>query len=180
MRPQALFLDRDGTLIKWVHYLSDPEQVELVDGIGGALRRAKGLGCKLFIHSNQSGVGRGRFGMEAVNRVNQRMFELLGVSEGFFDAMCFATDDPAEAGPGSYRKPSTRFQDEMVSRFGLARSKCFMIGDSKCDVDTGLRAGMHSVYVESGQERALDLPSGILRFASATDFVDHAFSDIAS
>lgn len=71
-------------LIEWVDYSSDPEQVALMSGVAEALKRAKGAGCRLFMHTNQSGVGRGYFAMSDAHAVNRRMFELMGIAEGFF------------------------------------------------------------------------------------------------
>ena len=143
---QAIFLDRDGTVIEWVDYISEVGEVRLCEGIVGALEVLKRKGCRVFLHTNQSGVGRGYFGMEAVEEVNGRMFELLGVGEDFFDGICIATDDPSKGlAEGSYRKPSARFELEMAEKFGLDLSRCVMIGDSICDVETGLNAGMKPV-----------------------------------
>ncbi len=57
----AVFLDRDGTLIRDVEYCGDPENVEIIDGVSQALRRLKDAGFKLIVITNQSGIGRGYF-----------------------------------------------------------------------------------------------------------------------
>lgn len=170
--PQALFLDRDGTLIRWVDYLCDPKQVELCPGVSEALKRAKTAGCLLFLHTNQSGVGRGYFGMDAVDAVNARMCELLGVEMSFFDGVCVAPDHPDEAGESSYRKPNPRYEREMLERHELDPGRCFMIGDSASDLETGVNAGMVSVLVRSEQTKVGELPAGALEFESVADFVD--------
>lgn len=173
--PQALFLDRDGTLIRWVHYLSDPEGVELAPGIVAALRKAKACGCLLFMHTNQSGVGRGYFGVEAVEAVNERMYELMGVDRFFFDGVCIATDRPDRAAADSYRKPSPRFELEMVSKFGLNPVSCYVVGDRVSDLRTGINAGMRSILVPSEQTGELELPEGVLVYKSVAVFVETLF-----
>lgn len=147
MTPQAVFLDRDGTLIEWVHYLSDPELVALTDGVAEALRRLKAAGCLLFLHTNQSGVGRGYFGVDAVEAVNVRMLELLGLGPAVFDAVCVAPETPEEAGADSYRKPRPRFVEEMVARHSLDRDRCYFVGDRESDARTGVNARIHSVGI---------------------------------
>ena len=57
----AVLLDRDGTLIEDKHYLSEPSGVALLPGVGPALSRLVQAGHRLFLVSNQSGVGRGYF-----------------------------------------------------------------------------------------------------------------------
>lgn len=174
--PQALFLDRDGTLIEWVHYLSDPREVRLVDGVTKALMLAKEAGCLLFLHTNQSGVGRGYFGENAVLAVNKEMYRQMGVGESFFDGVCIATDSPDALPEGTRRKPSPRYELEMAGHYGLNPESCYVIGDSLSDVETGLRAGMSAALVRSGQELTGTVPDGVLRYDSISDAIDDLFS----
>lgn len=150
--PQALFLDRDGTIICWKDYLRDPDEVELTPGVAVGLRRAKESGCLLFIHTNQSGVGRGYFGMNEVTAVNERMFELLGVGREFFDEICIAPDNPAALAETTYRKPSPRFEREMMERYRLRPEVCRVVGDNPSDAETGVNAGMPAVGLWSEKE----------------------------
>ena len=69
----AVFLDRDGTIIEEKDYLHLPEEVVIYPGVGPALRRLRDAGFKLFIVTNQSGVGRGKFPLEDVYRVNEHL-----------------------------------------------------------------------------------------------------------
>ena len=62
MADKTLFVDRDGTIIADMHYLSDPDRVSLLPGASGSLIRAKKAGCLVFLFSNQSGISRGYFG----------------------------------------------------------------------------------------------------------------------
>lgn len=174
--PQALFLDRDGTLIRWVDYLYDPKQVELCEGIATALVRAKESGCLLFLHTNQSGVGRGYFGLDAVEAVNRTMCELMGVDLSIFDGVCIATEHPDFQEEGkSRRKPSPLFEREMLSRYSLDPERCFMIGDSMCDLQTGINAGIGAVLVRSEQTKLGRLPEAALEYASVAAFVEERF-----
>ena len=88
--PQAIFLDRDGTLIENRHYLSTPEGVALLPGVQEALRRARDRRVKLFLFTNQSGVGRGYFTLADVEAVNRRMIDLLGLGDDLFARICVA------------------------------------------------------------------------------------------
>jgi len=144
----ALFLDRDGTLIHHVHYLHKPEEVALLPGTAEALKRAKQLGYLLFLHTNQSGVGRGMFGMEDVHACNQRMIELLGMGPDVFTEMCIAPEAPDQ--PVQYRKPSPRFAQEMSAKYDLDLARSYMIGDYVGDVETALAAGMKAVALDGG------------------------------
>ena len=114
----AVFLDRDGTLIEERDFLRRPEDVVLHAGAGPALRRLQSNGFRLFIVSNQSGVGRGYFTMAEVERVNSRVqeeFMRFGVR---FEKIYIAPEAPSE--PSRGRKPSPQFlfdaQDEIDRR----------------------------------------------------------------
>src|SRR6266704_286470 len=101
---QAVFLDRDGTLIEERNYLCRPEDVAIFPGATAALKRLQNSGFKLFIVSNQSGVGRGYFTLADVERVNQRLVHEFGQAAVRFEAIYVAPEAP-EA-PSRGRKPS--------------------------------------------------------------------------
>jgi len=156
---RALFLDRDGTLIVDKVYLADPAGVELVPGAAEGLRRARSLGFKLFLFTNQSGIGRGLHSIEDTQRVNARMEELLGLPAPVFDAICVAPEAPDQASP--YRKPSPRFILEKIAEHALDPSECWMVGDSAADVGAALSAGIRAAAVRTGRRPPEALPEVI-------------------
>jgi D-glycero-D-manno-heptose 1,7-bisphosphate phosphatase len=149
---RALFLDRDGTLIYDKHYLADPAGVELIPGVADALRRARALGYRLFVHTNQSGIARGLHTLDDVHRCNVRMEELLGLPPPIFDGICIAPEGPE--GPIVYRKPSPRFILESLARHQLDPAQCWMVGDREADIETGHAAGIRSAAVCTGKHDA--------------------------
>jgi D-glycero-D-manno-heptose 1,7-bisphosphate phosphatase len=153
---RALFLDRDGTLIVDKNYLADPAGVELIPGAAGALRRARVLGYKLFLFTNQSGIGRGYHTLEDTHRVNARLEELLGPPRPAFDGICIAPEAPDQ--PAVYRKPSPKYILEMVAQHGLDPAQCYMVGDSAADIQTARNAGIHAVVVRTGKVAPDTLP----------------------
>ena len=104
---RAVFLDRDGTIIEERNYLRRPEQVVVLAGAGAALKRLQDAGFKLFIVSNQSGVGRGYFRMLDVEQVNERLLRELGVDGVRIDRIYIAPEGPDM--PSRGRKPSPQF-----------------------------------------------------------------------
>ncbi len=148
-RGAALFLDRDGTIIFDRDYLSDPAGVELIPGVAPALAAARRLGYRLFIHTNQSGIARGMYAMDAVIRCNERMDELLALPRPIFDAICISPEGSAD--PVVYRKPSPRFVKETVARYHLDPARCWMIGDRESDIRAGLAAGIRAAAVCTGK-----------------------------
>jgi D-glycero-D-manno-heptose 1,7-bisphosphate phosphatase len=153
---KALFLDRDGTLIVDKVYLSDPAGVEPIAGAAEALRLARSLGYKLFLFTNQSGVGRGLHTLEDARRVNERMEELLGLPRPVFDGVCMATEAPGQ--PVAYRKPSPRFILETIAAHALDPSRCWMVGDSAADIGAARAAGIRAAAVRTGKVDPRGLP----------------------
>ncbi len=153
---RALFLDRDGTLIVDKVYLADPAGVELLPGAAEGLLRARSLGFKLFLFTNQSGIGRGLHTIEDTHRVNARMEEMLGLPAPAFDGTCIAPEGPGQ--PSAYRKPSPRFIREMVAEHRLDPAACWMVGDSKADVGAALAAGIRAAAVRTGKVAPESIP----------------------
>jgi D-glycero-D-manno-heptose 1,7-bisphosphate phosphatase len=146
---RALFLDRDGTLIVDKVYLADPAGVELISGVADALRRARALGYRLVLFTNQSGIGRGYHTMDDTHRVNARLEALLGLPGPAFDGICIAPEAPDQ--PVVYRKPSPRFILEMIAQHRLDPAWCYMVGDSAADIHAALNAGIHPIVVRTGK-----------------------------
>lgn len=142
-------MDRDGTLIKDAHYLKDPAKLEIIHGVGDSLIRASVAGYYLFMHTNQSGIARGYYEWSDVHACNQRMHDDFGWPEDFFLKVCIAPESPGET--GGYRKPSSRFEREMIKQFELDPKECWVIGDKWLDPQTGLNAGMSGALVKTGK-----------------------------
>ena len=136
----SLLLDRDGTIIKDKHYLADPAGVELLPGVGDALAALGRQGMRFFLVSNQSGVGRGMFGLEAVLACNERLTALLAPYGVRFADMIFCPHAPEEK--CSCRKPATGMWRALEQRHGLDAAACLMIGDKEEDMRFAAAAGL--------------------------------------
>ncbi|MBK1857926.1 D-glycero-alpha-D-manno-heptose-1,7-bisphosphate 7-phosphatase [Cerasicoccus arenae] len=150
MKNKALFLDRDGTLNYDVHHLHDPAELVVVKGAREALMRARELGYRFYLVTNQSGVGRGYFTMEDVYACNRRLLELLDLGDDLFDGVIIAPEHPDQ--PSEYRKPSPKFLLEMIARDKLDPATSYMLGDRDSDWQCGLNAGVNPVALNTGKE----------------------------
>ena len=148
MTPKALILDRDGTIIEHVPYLADPGAVRLLPGVRKALQRAIAAGPILFLHTNQSGIGRGFFELPAAESCNARMIELLDLGPDPFRQICIAPEAPGS--PSVYRKPSPSFAFEVMNDHGLKPGELCYIGDRGSDLATAHAAGTRGVGVATG------------------------------
>src|SRR5690606_30440880 len=136
---KALVLDRDGTLIEHVPYMHKPEEVRVLHGVREALAAARAAGVKLFLHTDQSGVGRGLFTVADAEACTARMVEMLGLGPDLFTRVCTAPEHPKE--PAVYRKPSPRFAREIMAEHRLQPQELCYIGDRGSDLETAHAAG---------------------------------------
>jgi D-glycero-D-manno-heptose 1,7-bisphosphate phosphatase len=146
---RAIFLDRDGTLIAEKNYLCRAEDVEIFPGAGRALKKLLDVGFKLFIVSNQSGVGRGYFTLADVDRVNEHLARELARDGVRFEKIYIAPEAPDQ--PSRARKPSPQFLFDARDEFNLNLAESFMVGDKLIDLECGWNAGVKkSILVRTG------------------------------
>ena len=146
---RAVFLDRDGTIIAEKNYLCRAEDVEIFPGAGKALKRLADAGFKLFVVSNQSGVGRGYFTLAEVGRVNEHLARELARDGVRFRKIYIAPEAPDQ--PSRGRKPSPQFLFDARDEFGLNLAESFMVGDKLIDLECGWNAGVKkSILVRTG------------------------------
>ncbi len=145
----AVFLDRDGTIIKEKEFLRDPAQVEVIFGAPAALKKLREAGFKLFIVSNQSGVGRGYFTLADVEAVNAQVAQEFSRSGVHFEKSYYAPEAPEQ--PSRGRKPSPQFLFDARDEFGIDLASSYMIGDKLSDAECGWNAAVKkSILVRTG------------------------------
>src|ERR1700683_2883912 len=144
MKPRAVFLDRDDTLMVNVPYLWDPTLVEIFPEAAAALYALRKAGFLLFVVSNQSGVGRGLITREQVFAVNAELKRQLDGDyiHAFFHS--YATPDDPYA---TDRKPSPELLLQAAKVHDLDLACSFFIGDRLSDIECGLNAGCRTVLL---------------------------------
>jgi D-glycero-D-manno-heptose 1,7-bisphosphate phosphatase len=154
----AVFLDRDGTLIAERNYLSKVEDVAVLPGAVAALKRLQDAGFKLFIVSNQSGVGRGYFTLADVDRVNRHICDIFANGGVHFQKIYVAPEAPDQ--PSRGRKPSPQFLFDARDEFHLDLPGSYVIGDKLIDLECGWNAGAKkSILVRTGYGTELERKS---------------------
>jgi D-glycero-D-manno-heptose 1,7-bisphosphate phosphatase len=152
---RAVFLDRDGTIIEEKNYLCRAEDVVVFPGVAGALARLQRAGFRLFIVSNQAGVGRGYFTLSDVEKVNQHLLQELGREQVRFEKVYIAPEAPGA--PSRGRKPSPQFLLDARDEFGVNLAQSYMIGDKLIDLQCGWNAGVRKcLLVRTGYGAELE------------------------
>ncbi|MDX6492296.1 MAG: D-glycero-D-manno-heptose 1,7-bisphosphate phosphatase [Gaiellaceae bacterium] len=144
----AVFLDRDGTLIDDVGYISDPEDVRLVPGAADALRGLRDAGFRLVVISNQSGLGRGLVTQEQADSVHARFLAELQRAGARIDAAYYCPHAPDEG--CRCRKPLPGLILDAARDLGLDLERSVMVGNSDVDVAAGEAAGARAILLAHG------------------------------
>ena len=141
-------LDRDGTIIKECHYLSDPDLVELLPGAANGLRLLRELSLGLVVVTNQSPIGRGFFDEARLLEIHQRLVELLAAEGVELDGIYLSPHTPDDE--CSCRKPRPGMLQLAAQELNFELSDCFVIGDKVCDIELGQRVGATTFLVRTG------------------------------
>ena len=171
-----IIVDRDGTIIKDKHYLADPAGIEFIPGVISALRQLTQLGAKLFVATNQSGLGRGYFSLANYYACAARLNEILS-DEGIeivHTSFCpHAPEDQCDC-----RKPAPGMWRELSAQYGLKASRTIMIGDKMDDVSFGLNCNFAaSILVLTGKG---SLEAEKYKLALPPALMDCARTDVCS
>ncbi|MDR3440707.1 D-glycero-beta-D-manno-heptose 1,7-bisphosphate 7-phosphatase [Telmatospirillum sp.] len=179
-----VLLDRDGTLNVERDYLSDPDQLELIAGVGAALRRLRQSGFGLVVVTNQSGIARGYFDIATVRRIHERLRALLAGENVSLDGIYFCPHAPEDA--CHCRKPRPGMVEQAVDDHGFDPRQAFLIGDSAVDINLGRAVGATPLLVRTGWGEKAEregncVPAAIVDdLAAAVDWIERSVGNAMS
>ena len=174
----AVFLDRDGTIVREVGYLRSPAQLRLLPRAASAIRRLNDAGFAVIITTNQSGIARGILTEADLALTNETLQRRLARYRAHIDAFYFCPHHP-EVGPPEYRrrcrcrKPSPGMLLRAAREFDLDLARSFAVGDSARDLLAGRNAGARAILVRTGYGRQTEAQCG------AGLPADHVADDLA-
>lgn len=142
---RAVFLDRDGTLIEEVDFLSRVEEMRLFPYTFDSLKSLKDSGYLLIVVTNQSGIGRGLYSEADMHAIHDEMNRQL---DGMIDQFCHCPHLPDEA---CYcRKPSLGMIESALLNFDIDLTQSWVVGDKNLDRELGENAGAGAILVRTG------------------------------
>lgn len=175
-RNRAVFLDRDGTLIEDVGYLSDPDGVQLLPGAAEALRALRADGFLLALVSNQSGIGRGLITTDEADAVHRRVVEVLARQGVTIDDARYCPHGPDDG--CACRKPLPGLLHDAAGALDIDLAASVMVGNTEADVGAGRAAGVHTVAF-GGEAESLDADDAAPDWASALERI-RAWATVAA
>ena len=150
MPMKLIILDRDGVInVDSEQFIKSPEEWKPIPGSLEAIARLNQWGWRVVVASNQSGVGRGLFGMDTLNAINDKMVRSLAQVGGRLDAIFFCThaaDSTCEC-----RKPKSGLFQQIADRFNVDLNGVPCVGDSLRDLQAGVAVGCTPFLVLTGR-----------------------------
>lgn len=156
---KAIFLDRDGTLNKYVGFLTDIDKFELLPGVTTAIRRINEAGYLAIVVTNQPVVARGEVSVANLQRIHNKLETLLGGEGAYVDAIYYCPHHPDKGFEGERieykidcqcRKPKPGMLFEAARDFNIDLSNSWMVGDGKNDILAGKAAGCKTALIGDG------------------------------
>ncbi|WP_052742045.1 D-glycero-alpha-D-manno-heptose-1,7-bisphosphate 7-phosphatase [Kiloniella litopenaei] len=144
----ALFLDRDGVIVKEVNYLQNPNDVELIPGAAETIIAANQQNIPVIIITNQAGIAYGYFGWQDFQAVQDKMHEQLKAKGSYVDAVYACPfhqkgDTPWGGHPDhEARKPNAGMLLRASTMFSINMEKSWIVGDRASDLEAGKKAGL--------------------------------------
>ena len=164
-KQKAIFLDRDGTINKYVGFLRNIEDFELIDGVAEAIKLINQSSYLAVVVTNQPVIARGEVSWEELNEIHKKMETLLGKEGAYIDGIYICPHHPDKGFEGERpeykfdcdcRKPKPGLLLQAAKDFNIDLSQSIMIGDSERDTKAGEAAGcMKSIKIETNCKESL-------------------------
>lgn len=155
-KQKAVFLDRDGTINKYVGFLRDIDQLELIEGVAEAIRRINALGYLCIVVTNQPVIARGEVTVPQLEKIHNKMETLLGLEGAYIDGLYYCPHHPHKGFEGEIpelkfdcecRKPKPGMLYKAAEDYNIDLSLSWMVGDGERDIQTGKNAGCRTALI---------------------------------
>lgn len=157
-KQRAIFLDRDGTINKYVGFLRNIEEFELIPGVAEALKMINKSRYLAIIVTNQPVIARGEVTPERLEQIHDKMEMLLGLEGAYIDAVYYCPHHPHKGYAGEIppfkrececRKPKPGMLLKAAKDFNIDLSESWIIGDGENDIKAGIAAGCRTVLISN-------------------------------
>lgn len=177
-KQKAIFLDRDGTINKYVGFLRDIHEFELIEGVAEAIKKINASGYLAIIVTNQPVIARGEVSTAELQEIHNKMETLLGKEGAYVNAIYYCPHHPHKGYVGEIteykiececRKPKPGMLLKAAKDFNIDLSQSWMVGDGENDIKAGLKAGCKSVLIDGENKNfgQTELFDSLLDFANS-------------
>jgi histidinol-phosphate phosphatase family protein len=151
----AVFIDRDGTVVREVGYLCRPEQIEILPRVPEAIRKLRSGGYRVVLVTNQSAIARGMLKESELEEIHRLLREELDRLGAALDGVYYCPHHPSE-GFAPYvircqcRKPNLGLVERAVRDLHLDLLHSYVVGDQGTDMQLARRAGIRGIWIQNG------------------------------
>lgn len=179
-KQKAVFLDRDGTINKYVGFLRNIDELELIPGVLEAIHRINDSGYLAVVVTNQPVIARGEVTYQELEDIHNKMETLLGEKGAYVDALYYCPHHPDKGFDGEIpelkfecdcRKPKPGMLLQAAEDYNIDLASSWMIGDGSNDVLAGKNAGCKTAIISESNECGADV-----RVNDLLEFVDKYLS----
>lgn len=168
IKQKAVFMDRDGTINKYVGFLRDVDEFELLPGVAEAIKAINNSGYLAIVVTNQPVIARGEVSFEQLDEIHNKMETLLGFERAYLDGIYFCPHHSHSGYEGELRelkfdcecrKPKPGMLLKAAEDFNIDLSQSWIVGDGKIDIQAGKNAGCNTALIgtdDFGQEITAD------------------------
>ena len=155
-KQKAIFLDRDGTINKYIGFLRNIDDFELLPGVAEAIKKLNVTGYLAIVITNQPVIARGEVSLEELEQIHNKMETLLGSEGAYLDAIYFCPHHPHKGFEGERpelkgdclcRKPKPGMILRAAEDFNIDLFDSWMVGDGENDIKAGKAAGCKTVLI---------------------------------
>lgn len=155
-KQKAIFLDRDGTINKYVGFLRSIDQFELIPGVAEAIKKINASGYLCIVVTNQPVIARGEVTVDELDSIHKKMETELGFAGAYVDGLYYCPHHPHKGYEGEVvelkiecdcRKPKSGMLLKAAEEFNIDLNSSYMVGDGENDVMAGLAAGCKSILI---------------------------------
>ena len=180
MNKRAVFLDRDGVIVKQEEYLNRAEDLVLIPGVGAAIARLNAASIQVIVVTNQAGIAKGHLTLADIEEIHDRLHRELSACKAHLDAIYYCPHHPEATVPEFLRdcpcrKPGVGMFEKARDEHDINLEASYLVGDATGDILAGKRAGCRTILVATGfggsderyvvepDLRAADLPEAVER-----------------
>lgn len=157
-KQKAIFLDRDGTINKYVGFLRDSEEFKLLPNVGEAIQLINSSSYLVIVVTNQPVIARGEVTTNELNIIHKKMDTLLGKEGAYIDGLYYCPHHPDKGFEGEIpelkidcncRKPKAGMLFQAANDFNIDLTMSWMVGDSESDIKAGKNAGCKTILISN-------------------------------
>lgn len=161
-KQKAIFIDRDGTINRYVGFLRDIKDFELLGGVSNAIKMVNASGYLAIVITNQPVIARGEVTVTELENIHNKMETILGNDGAYLDGIYYCPHHPHSGYEGEIpelkiecdcRKPKPGLLLKAAEDYNIDLSESWMIGDGENDVMAGLAAGCKTALISDGDEQ---------------------------